>query len=168
MPGALEEHERVEGLEHERPHLVDVLRLGEVETCGCDGNDGGHVERHERLGVRVVTEHHRAHGSVVGVRHLVVAVPDHVDVRVGPLEMQLLQRVARVGVGHRQPSERRPRVVGQGRRNDGDESHGRIVVDLFDPTPVEELMDVRSIEDVEPIVEHNGTVPVWWLVSRAR
>ena len=26
-------------------------------------------------------------------------------------------------------------------------------------------MDVRSIEDVEPIVEHNGTVPVWWLVS---
>ena len=26
-------------------------------------------------------------------------------------------------------------------------------------------MDVRSIEDVEPVVEHNGTVPVWWLVS---
>ena len=26
-------------------------------------------------------------------------------------------------------------------------------------------MDVRSIEDVEPIVEHNGTVPVWWLVT---
>ena len=26
-------------------------------------------------------------------------------------------------------------------------------------------MDVRSIEDVEPAVEHNGTVPVWWLVS---
>ena len=26
-------------------------------------------------------------------------------------------------------------------------------------------MDVRSIEDVAPIVEHNGTVPVWWLVS---
>ena len=26
-------------------------------------------------------------------------------------------------------------------------------------------MDVRSIEDVEPIVEHNGTVPVWWLVK---
>ena len=26
-------------------------------------------------------------------------------------------------------------------------------------------MDVRSIEDVEPIVEHNGTVPVWWLVN---
>jgi quercetin dioxygenase-like cupin family protein len=24
-------------------------------------------------------------------------------------------------------------------------------------------MDVRSIEDVEPNVEHNGTVPVWWL-----
>ncbi len=29
-------------------------------------------------------------------------------------------------------------------------------------------MDVRSIEDVEPVVEHNGTVPVWWLFSRAR
>ena len=26
-------------------------------------------------------------------------------------------------------------------------------------------MDVRSIEDVEPVVEHNGTVPVWWLVK---
>jgi quercetin dioxygenase-like cupin family protein len=25
-------------------------------------------------------------------------------------------------------------------------------------------MDVRSIEDVTPEVEHNGTVPVWWLV----
>ena len=24
-------------------------------------------------------------------------------------------------------------------------------------------MDVRSIEDVEPVAEHNGTVPVWWL-----
>jgi quercetin dioxygenase-like cupin family protein len=24
-------------------------------------------------------------------------------------------------------------------------------------------MDVRSIEDVEPVIEHNGTVPVWWL-----
>jgi quercetin dioxygenase-like cupin family protein len=26
-------------------------------------------------------------------------------------------------------------------------------------------MDVRSIVDVEPEVEHNGTVPVWWLVK---
>jgi quercetin dioxygenase-like cupin family protein len=26
-------------------------------------------------------------------------------------------------------------------------------------------MDVRSIEDVSPVVEHNGTVPVWWLVK---
>ena len=26
-------------------------------------------------------------------------------------------------------------------------------------------MDVRSIEDVEPVAEHNGTVPVWWLVN---
>ena len=25
-------------------------------------------------------------------------------------------------------------------------------------------MDVRSIEDVAPEIEHNGTVPVWWLV----
>jgi quercetin dioxygenase-like cupin family protein len=25
-------------------------------------------------------------------------------------------------------------------------------------------MDVRSIADVAPEVEHNGTVPVWWLV----
>jgi quercetin dioxygenase-like cupin family protein len=26
-------------------------------------------------------------------------------------------------------------------------------------------MDVRSIEDVAPEIEHNGTVPVWWLVK---
>ena len=26
-------------------------------------------------------------------------------------------------------------------------------------------MDVRSIVNVEPEVEHNGTVPVWWLVQ---
>ena len=26
-------------------------------------------------------------------------------------------------------------------------------------------MDVRSIEDVAPVVEHNGTVPVWWMVK---
>jgi mannose-6-phosphate isomerase-like protein (cupin superfamily) len=25
-------------------------------------------------------------------------------------------------------------------------------------------MDVRSIADVEPELEHNGTVPVWWMV----
>ena len=26
-------------------------------------------------------------------------------------------------------------------------------------------MDVRSIEDVEPVIEHNGTTPVWWLIK---
>jgi quercetin dioxygenase-like cupin family protein len=26
-------------------------------------------------------------------------------------------------------------------------------------------MDVRNIEEVAPIVEHNGTVPVWWMVN---
>lgn len=26
-------------------------------------------------------------------------------------------------------------------------------------------MDVRCIEGVAPVVEHNGTVPVWWLVK---
>ena len=26
-------------------------------------------------------------------------------------------------------------------------------------------MDVRSIEQVAPVVEHNGTVPVWWLIG---
>src|SRR5690242_12416007 len=25
-------------------------------------------------------------------------------------------------------------------------------------------MDVRSIEDMTPTIEHNGTTPVWWLV----
>jgi quercetin dioxygenase-like cupin family protein len=27
------------------------------------------------------------------------------------------------------------------------------------------VMDVRNIEDVAPVVEHNGTVPVWWMVK---
>jgi quercetin dioxygenase-like cupin family protein len=26
-------------------------------------------------------------------------------------------------------------------------------------------MDVRSIRDKSPVVEHNGTVPVWWMVE---
>ena len=26
-------------------------------------------------------------------------------------------------------------------------------------------MDVRSAHEVAPVVEHNGTVPVWWLVK---
>ena len=26
-------------------------------------------------------------------------------------------------------------------------------------------MDVRSVEDVRPTIEHSGTVPVWWLVE---
>src|ERR1017187_4936561 len=27
------------------------------------------------------------------------------------------------------------------------------------------VMDVRNIENVAPVVEHNGTVPVWWMVN---
>ena len=26
-------------------------------------------------------------------------------------------------------------------------------------------MDVRSIEGKAPVVEHNGTVPVWWMIE---
>src|SRR5256885_12049036 len=26
-------------------------------------------------------------------------------------------------------------------------------------------MDVRSIDEVSPVIEHSGTVPVWWLVN---
>ena len=26
-------------------------------------------------------------------------------------------------------------------------------------------MDVRNVSAVEPEVEHNGTVPVWWLIK---
>ena len=26
-------------------------------------------------------------------------------------------------------------------------------------------MDVRSAQHIAPVVEHNGTVPVWWLIS---
>ena len=26
-------------------------------------------------------------------------------------------------------------------------------------------MDIRNIEGAAPIVEHNGTVPVWWMVN---
>ena len=28
----------------------------------------------------------------------------------------------------------------------------------------EERVDVRNVKDVAPEVEHNGTVPVWWLI----
>src|SRR5690348_3100930 len=31
-------------------------------------------------------------------------------------------------------------------------------------TPGGTAVDVRSIADVEPELEHNGTVPVWWMV----
>jgi quercetin dioxygenase-like cupin family protein len=27
------------------------------------------------------------------------------------------------------------------------------------------VMDVRNIENAAPVVEHNGTVPVWWMVN---
>ena len=27
------------------------------------------------------------------------------------------------------------------------------------------VMDVRNIENAAPVVEHNGTVPVWWMVQ---
>ena len=30
------------------------------------------------------------------------------------------------------------------------------------------MMDVRNVRDVEPEVEHNGTVPVWWLIRPAK
>jgi hypothetical protein len=26
------------------------------------------------------------------------------------------------------------------------------------------MMDVRNVRDIEPELEHNGTVPVWWLI----
>ncbi len=26
-------------------------------------------------------------------------------------------------------------------------------------------MDIRSTRDVAPVIEHNGTVPVWWLIE---
>ena len=26
-------------------------------------------------------------------------------------------------------------------------------------------MDVRSARDVAPVIEHSGTVPVWWLIQ---
>ena len=37
----------------------------------------------------------------------------------------------------------------------------------MDPTSEgdHKVMDVRNIEDVAPVVEHNGTVPVWWMVN---
>src|ERR1044071_7879993 len=35
---------------------------------------------------------------------------------------------------------------------------------MLAPRQREGAMDVRNVRTVEPEVEHNGTVPVWWLI----
>src|SRR5581483_5241622 len=65
---------------------------------------------------------------------------------------------------HRRPCTAPRQLAGGGRAAAGmtrSSGYARRVA----PRPPEVTVDVRSIEDVAPVVEHNGTVPVWWLVN---
>ena len=109
-------------MQDERPDLVQIGRIGEVDRRGGNGDDRVAVHHHERLGVRVVAVHDLAHRRAVRpVRHLVVRVGDDVEVRVGPLEVQI-DHVGGVGVVDGEPSEGAPRVGGQGPGGDGERS----------------------------------------------
>jgi mannose-6-phosphate isomerase-like protein (cupin superfamily) len=48
-----------------------------------------------------------------------------------------------------------------------DPSNVRVVPFLFgcDTVAKESGMDIRSARDIAPVIEHAGTVPVWWLVE---
>ena len=93
-----------------------------------------------------------------------------------------IRRVARAGHPRRVRADARRRDPAAGRRHLG---RGREPVGLLRTggahrysfgyarltpnsgrEPSEDAgMDVRSIEQVAPVVEHNGTVPVWWLIG---
>ena len=101
VPGAAVQHERLERVQVECADGVAVRRVGEVELCRRDGEDRVAVERHERLCVRVVAIHDLAPCAALGVRHFVVAVTDHVEMRIGPIEVKRVATIGRVGVGNR-------------------------------------------------------------------
>ncbi len=84
-----------------------------VNSAGATTTDGPVVQRHQDLGVGGVAEEHLAPEPLRQLVHLVPPVADPVDMGVAPGELEHVGAVRRVGVVHRQPAERRPRVRGQ-------------------------------------------------------
>jgi quercetin dioxygenase-like cupin family protein len=77
-----------------------------------------------------------------------------------PLELERAPAVVGVVIAERDPAVRGPRLgVERLRLEHALHPHAAKSIAILIP------VDVRSIEDVAPVVEHNGTVPVWWLVS---
>ena len=56
----------------------------------------------------VVAEEHLAPQPVAGLGYLGAGVPDDVDVHVVPGEGEAVLPITGIGVGHREPAERRP------------------------------------------------------------
>ena len=154
---------------------LEVLGLREVDVGRRDDHVGLDVDGHQRLRVRVVAVEQLAErAAAIGEPDLAVVVPDEVGVPVVEQELEVGVVVLGALVG-RDPAERRPRL----RRHLEELQRARL--DHDGPprngcsTLVERLvtsnstggdtMDVRSIEGAAPVVEHNGTVPVWWLVN---
>ena len=113
------QHERLEGLEAEDPDRLDLVRILEVHVGGGHRDHGGHVQRHQGLGVGVVAEQHFAAQPVRQLGHLAAGVTDQVHVGVLPLERHALGAVVRIGVRDGDPAERRPGVGSQRFGDDG-------------------------------------------------
>ena len=167
MPGAAEAAPTSRAAPARTRASVEVSAGLEKSTdAGAAATTAGTLSGMSDLRVRVVTEHHRAPTGRRLVFDLVVGVLDRVEVRVGPLEVECACAVARIGVGTGSHPNGAHADVGQrSLAATVSESHRRIEVDPPMQRQYAGPMDVRSIEEVEPVVEHNGTVPVWWLVS---
>ena len=113
------QHHGRSGGQDERPHLVDVGRrrhgssAGGATTTTAVTSSG--ISTWVWVAWRKSTWQRRPPGTA---GNLVAPVADHVDVDVVPGELEPVVAVARVGVGHRQPTERGPRLGGQWLRCD--------------------------------------------------
>src|SRR6202044_1923147 len=88
-------------------------------------DDGRYIQWHDHLGVRDVTEEGLTTEPARHRRYLVATMPDQVGVNVVPGKVESGLAITRVGVRHRQPSERCPGLRTQGDRRDltGDFGH---------------------------------------------
>ena len=100
-------------LQSEGLYGLNVVRPIEVDLSRGHDNDGGHIERHHRLSVRVVTKERFTTKSLVGHKYLIQGVPDGVDVDVVPAKLHSMLSVTGVGIGDGQPAEWGPSVLGQ-------------------------------------------------------
>jgi hypothetical protein len=120
------EDEGVQGGEKKGADGLEVGLLDEGDPGRGDGDHRGHVQGEQRLGMGVVAEHGVAEEAVGGVGDLLGCVGDDVQVDIGPLEVQTVRAVGRIGVGHRDPTEAGPAFGGQrlGVDGPGDVGHG--------------------------------------------